>query len=51
MIHQSNARHAITNLEMPAMSPTMTEGGIAGWKKREGEAFTAGDVLLEIVGD
>jgi len=34
---------------MPAMSPTMTEGGIATWKKREGEAFSAGDVLLEIV--
>lgn len=34
---------------MPAMSPTMTEGGIATWKKREGETFTAGDVLLEIV--
>jgi hypothetical protein len=34
---------------MPAMSPTMTEGGIASWKKNEGEAFTAGDVLLEIV--
>jgi len=34
---------------MPAMSPTMTEGGIASWKKKEGEAFSAGDVLLEIV--
>lgn len=34
---------------MPAMSPTMTEGGISQWKKQEGEAFTAGDVLLEIV--
>jgi hypothetical protein len=34
---------------MPAMSPTMTEGGIASWKKAEGEAFSAGDVLLEIV--
>lgn len=34
---------------MPAMSPTMTEGGIASWKKQEGEAFAAGDVLLEIV--
>ena len=34
---------------MPAMSPTMTEGGIASWKKNEGEAFSAGDVLLEIV--
>ena len=27
----------------------MTEGGIASWKMREGETFTAGDVLLEIV--
>ncbi|EEB96721.1 hypothetical protein MPER_04096 [Moniliophthora perniciosa FA553] len=26
----------------------MTEGGIASWKKKEGEAFAAGDVLLEI---
>lgn len=34
---------------MPAMSPTMTEGGIASWKKAEGETFSAGDVLLEIV--
>jgi hypothetical protein len=34
---------------MPAMSPTMTEGGIASWKKKEGETFTTGDVLLEIV--
>lgn len=34
---------------MPAMSPTMSEGGIASWKKKEGETFVAGDVLLEIV--
>jgi len=34
---------------MPAMSPTMTEGGITSWKKKEGEAFEAGDVLLEVV--
>ena len=34
---------------MPAMSPTMTEGGIASWKKSEGETFSVGDVLLEIV--
>jgi hypothetical protein len=27
----------------------MTEGGIAGWKKQEGESFSAGDVLLEMV--
>lgn len=36
---------------MPAMSPTMTEGGIASWKKGEGDSFTAGDVLLEIETD
>jgi pyruvate dehydrogenase E2 component (dihydrolipoamide acetyltransferase) len=33
------------------MSPTMTEGGIASWKKNEGETFSAGDVLLEIETD
>jgi pyruvate dehydrogenase E2 component (dihydrolipoamide acetyltransferase) len=26
---------------MPAMSPTMTEGGISAWKKAEGEAFSS----------
>lgn len=31
------------------MSPTMTEGGIASWKLKEGDKFSAGDVLLEIV--
>lgn len=35
-------------MAMPAMSPTMTEGGIASWKKNEGESFAAGDVLLEV---
>lgn len=34
---------------MPAMSPTMTEGGVAQWKVKEGQAFAAGDVLLEVV--
>ncbi|KAJ7581512.1 pyruvate dehydrogenase X component [Mycena floridula] len=51
MLHQSRPRLAVTNLEMPAMSPTMTEGGIASWKKKEGESFSAGDVLLEIETD
>jgi hypothetical protein len=27
----------------------MTEGGISEWKKKVGESFSAGDVLLEIV--
>ncbi|KIL68542.1 hypothetical protein M378DRAFT_158348 [Amanita muscaria Koide BX008] len=36
---------------MPAMSPTMSEGGIASWKVKEGAQFFAGDVLLEIETD
>ena len=47
--HVSASRHALSKFSMPAMSPTMTEGGIASWKKKEGESFAAGDVLLEIV--
>jgi pyruvate dehydrogenase E2 component (dihydrolipoamide acetyltransferase) len=34
---------------MPAMSPTMMEGGITQWKKKEGESYAAGDLLLEVV--
>ena len=47
--HSSARRRALTQFNMPAMSPTMTEGGIASWKKKEGETFSTGDVLLEIV--
>src|SRR6266852_1509147 len=36
---------------MPALSPTMTEGKIARWLKSEGEAVRAGDVLAEIETD
>lgn len=50
-LHTSTRRNALSKFSMPAMSPTMTEGGIASWKKKEGESFTAGDVLLEIETD
>ncbi|KAB5588435.1 Pyruvate dehydrogenase complex dihydrolipoamide acetyltransferase [Ceratobasidium theobromae] len=50
-LHSSARRHALSKFSMPAMSPTMTEGGIATWKKQEGESFSAGDVLLEIETD
>ncbi|KAF4604204.1 hypothetical protein EYR40_001387 [Pleurotus pulmonarius] len=36
---------------MPAMSPLMTEGAITRWFKREGEAFKAGEAILEIESD
>ncbi|KAF8919207.1 single hybrid motif-containing protein [Mucidula mucida] len=51
LLHSTPSRHEIMPLQMPAMSPTMTEGGIAGWKKQPGESFIAGDVLLEIETD
>ena len=47
----SSAQNAISKFAMPAMSPTMTSGGIAAWKVKEGQAFSAGDVLLEIETD
>ena len=36
---------------MPALSPTMTEGKLAKWVKREGEEVKSGDVLAEIETD
>lgn len=36
---------------MPALSPTMTEGKIARWVKKVGDAVRAGDVLAEIETD
>lgn len=40
-----------TPLLMPALSPTMTEGGIVLWHCKEGDALRAGEVLLEIETD
>ncbi|MCB8876550.1 pyruvate dehydrogenase complex dihydrolipoamide acetyltransferase [Acidisoma silvae] len=39
------------NILMPALSPTMTEGTLARWLKKEGEAVKAGDVIAEIETD
>jgi pyruvate dehydrogenase E1 component beta subunit len=36
---------------MPALSPTMTEGTLAKWLKREGDAVKSGDVIAEIETD
>ena len=40
-----------TNILMPALSPTMTEGRLAKWLKKEGEDVKAGDVIAEIETD
>jgi pyruvate dehydrogenase E2 component (dihydrolipoamide acetyltransferase) len=36
---------------MPALSPTMTEGNLAKWLKREGDEVRSGEVLAEIETD
>lgn len=40
-----------TNILMPALSPTMTEGKLARWLKKEGDEIKSGDVLAEIETD
>ena len=40
-----------TEVLMPALSPTMTEGKIARWLKSEGDKVKAGDMLAEIETD
>jgi pyruvate dehydrogenase E2 component (dihydrolipoamide acetyltransferase) len=39
------------NVLMPALSPTMTEGNLAKWLKKEGDTIKAGDVIAEIETD
>ena len=36
---------------MPSLSPTMSEGQIVQWNKKEGESVNAGDVICEIQTD
>ncbi|MXV44253.1 pyruvate dehydrogenase complex E1 component subunit beta [Saccharibacter sp. 17.LH.SD] len=36
---------------MPALSPTMTEGTVARWLKKEGDRVTSGEVVAEIETD
>ena len=37
-----------TQILMPALSPTMTEGKLARWLKAVGDDVRAGDVIAEI---
>jgi pyruvate dehydrogenase E2 component (dihydrolipoamide acetyltransferase) len=38
-------------IRMPALSPTMTEGNLAKWLKKEGDQVAPGDVIAEIETD
>ncbi|KAG9158626.1 hypothetical protein Leryth_019221 [Lithospermum erythrorhizon] len=49
--HFSSADPPQTVLSMPALSPTMSQGNIAKWLKKEGDKIAAGDVLCEIETD
>jgi pyruvate dehydrogenase E2 component (dihydrolipoamide acetyltransferase) len=40
-----------TPILMPALSPTMSEGNLARWLKKEGEQVAAGDIIAEIETD
>ena len=40
-----------TEILMPALSPTMEEGTLAKWLKKEGEEVKSGDILAEIETD
>ncbi len=40
-----------TDILMPALSPTMTEGTLARWLKKEGDSVAPGDVIAEIETD
>jgi len=40
-----------TNVLMPALSPTMEQGKLAKWLKKEGDQIKSGDVLAEIETD
>lgn len=40
-----------TEILMPALSPTMTEGNLARWLKTEGDKIESGDVIAEIETD
>lgn len=45
----SAMRLAVHEMTMPAMSPTMDKGNLGNWKLKEGDSFTAGTVMLEVV--
>src|SRR5258707_4638461 len=40
-----------TQILMPALSPTMTEGNLAKWLKKEGDSVKSGDIIAEIETD
>src|SRR5215468_6671546 len=40
-----------TEVQLPALSPTMTEGKIVKWLKKEGESISSGEAIAEVETD
>ncbi len=40
-----------TEIKLPALAPSMTEGNVARWAKKEGESVSAGEIIAEIETD
>ena len=52
MVEAADAKvRRMTQVLMPALSPTMTEGKLARWLKKIGDEVRAGDVIAEIETD
>ncbi|KAL3824471.1 hypothetical protein ACJIZ3_020500 [Penstemon smallii] len=63
MMHNSRQQNSVRNFStdsalpphqeigMPSLSPTMTEGNIARWLKKEGDKVSPGEVLCEVETD
>src|SRR6185312_9834515 len=46
-----HGRAGMTQILMPALSPTMEEGKLAKWLVKEGDTVKSGDILAEIETD
>ena len=49
--YSSDLPSSFQEITMPALSPTMTKGGVTSWLVSEGQKVSAGDVLAEIQTD
>jgi pyruvate/2-oxoglutarate dehydrogenase complex dihydrolipoamide acyltransferase (E2) component len=39
---------SVSTVVLPSLSPTMTHGTVAEWKKQPGDLLRAGDILCDI---
>ncbi|XP_069132766.1 pyruvate dehydrogenase protein X component, mitochondrial-like [Argopecten irradians] len=51
LFHIKSTNRAVMKLDMPSLSPTMSEGSIIKWHKKEGDAIAPGDDLCDIQTD